>query len=412
MNRLDKKIRKMAKQTGCPVSNSYEERVEHLLENMNGENVKLERNNGFSMSKAGFATCVFCAALLVAVPVTAKVNSAVKERMESMSKKERKAYETMNDPKYLTKEHETEAIRYSRELSEDEEKREGELFQKYEEGVLFPEGEIQVVDKLEENMEITSPLYEVWNREFFLPERELTDEELLQMIDLMYKQSYALENSDEVKEYYKALQEFNENPNPGQNDMSEEEAVAKASAYLKIMYDIDTSEMEKTVGFELGGGLVDGGDGDYSVTFEGKDEWLYDVRLNGETGILTSINVSKGEISYNVGHGQPIEVDEQLQNSIYEKTKEKLAALLGEDIKVRNGNCEFSVNEDNKVTDAALYIPLELDNGCVYQFTYIVDEDRFGGVYTYGAEEGADLSDHVSREEDGAICIPMERNKR
>lgn len=404
MNRLDKKIRKMAKQTGCPVSNGYEERVEHLLENLNGENVKPERNNRFSMSRAGFVACALCAALLVVVPVTAKVNSAVTERMEKMSKKEQKAYEEMNDPKNLTKEHEVEGIRYSRELSEDEDKRERELFKKYEEEALFPEGKLQVVDKLEEDMEIVSPLYEVWNREIFLPERELTDEELLQMIDLMHKQGYAVENSAETKKAVAAQKEFMENP--GENDMSKKEAIAKTSVYLESMYDIDASVMEKTAEFVMSDESEDGGYGEYAVTFKGKDGWSYKVNLNGETGVLTGIWSTKGDQTYCIGYGQSVVVDENLRNSAYERAKEKLIAMLGADTQIVNSTCEFFADEDNKVKDGAIYIPFELDNGYVYQFVYIVDEDILGAVYRYGTKGYGGLSTHVSRED--FVVIPME----
>lgn len=407
MKKIDKVIREMAKQTKCPTSKSYEERMDYLLKSLNRTDTNTTRKNirTFSMFKAGFAACVLCAVVMVAVPVAAKVNSAVTERMEEMNKKEQIVYEEMNDPENITKEHENEAIRYSRELSADEEERMADFRKKYEEEGLFPEGELQIVDQLEENAEITSPVYEVWNREFFLPERELTDEELLQMVDLMQKQAYTVENSDESKNIVNAQHEFLDNPNPGENDMSEEEAIAKASAYLEGMYDVDASSLNKTVEFVLGDYLEDGGYGDYAVIFEGKDKWSYEVDLKGETGVLTKIWLRKGNLDYSTVIGQPIAVDEKLRNSAYETAKEKLIAMLGSDTKIVRSTCEFSEEEDGNVKCGALYFLFELDDGYTYQFRYIVDENIIGNLYIL---EHDDLSNHVSREADGFVVIPME----
>lgn len=407
MKKIDKEIREIARQTKCPTSRSYEERMDNLLKNLDGTDTNTTRKNTrtFSPFKAGFAACVLCAVVLVAVPAAAKVNSVVTERMEEMSKKEQKVYEEMNDPEHLTKEHETEAIRYSRDLSADEQKRMEDFWKKYEEEGLFPEGEMQIVEQLEEDAEITSPVYEVWNREFFLPERELTDEELLQMVDLMQKQAYAVENTDEAKTIVSAQHDFFDNPNPGENDMSEEEAIAKASAYLEGMYDVDASSMNKTVEFILGDYLEDGGYGDYAVTFEGEDKWSYEVDLKGETGVLTTIWLRKGGVNYSTVNGQPVAVDEKLRNSAYETTKEKLIAMLGSDTKIVRSTCEFSVEEDGNVKCGALYFLFEMDDGYTYQLRYIVDEDIIGNIYTF---EHYDLSNDVSREADGFVVVKME----
>lgn len=380
-------------------------RIQSQDKTLNGVGGYTQRRKGhfFSMPKTAVAACIFGMTVLVAVPVAAKVNSIVTERMEQMSKEEKQVYEEMNEPENQTKEHETEAIRYSRELSADEDKRMNELWDKYEEG-LFPEGEMQIIDKLEADMEITAPVYEIWNREFYLPERDLTDEELLQMVDLMQKQAYTVENSDESKKWVNAQQEFFENPNPGENDMSEDEAIAKASAYLEGMYNVDADGMEKTVEFTLGVGLEEGGYGDYAVTFKGDEDWSYEVDINGETGVLTGIWLRKVDTTWFFSTA-PATVNEQIRSTNYEKAKEKIIAILGEDAKIVKSNCEYNEDKDGNAEYGMLCYLFQLENGYVYQICYAIEEDLFNQLYMF---EGDDISSHTPREEDGYVIFPME----
>ncbi|MBD5135220.1 MAG: hypothetical protein HDT39_04560 [Lachnospiraceae bacterium] len=405
MNKFDKEVRRLAKQTKCITSKEYEERMDFLLKKLHREDRNKVRKSIFTFSagKAGFAACILIAAVVVAVPTTAKVNNMVAERMASMSEKEQKVYVGMMDPDKRTREHDTEAIRYSRTLSSDEEMRMNYLSGQYEEGV-FPEGGMKIVDRLEENTEITCPVLEIWNREFYLPERELTDNELLQMIDVMQKERYTAENSEESKKTIAEQQEFIENPNPGEKDITEEEAVAKASAYLQGMYGIDVSSMNYTVEFVMGHYLDDGGYGDYEVIFQGNDDWSYVIDLKGETGVPTDIMILKGDLNYaNYVSGQSWEVTENGINSAYESTKEKLFEMFGSDIEIVRSTCEFPIDEDENVTEGALYFLFESDNGYTYHFRYMIDEDMIG---YFLISENDSLSLHISR--NGYVVMPLE----
>lgn len=408
MNKFDKKVRQMAKQTKYPISKEYEERIDSLLKNLRREDRNEVRKSIHKLSpvKAGFAACVLFAAVVVTVPVAAKVNNMVAERMASMSEKEQKVYARMLDSENYTREHDTDAMRYSRELSSDEYMRMDSLMQRYEEEGVFPEGQMQIVDRLEEKMEMTYPVFEIWNREIYLPERELTDDELLQIIDVMQKSRYTVENSEVSKKTINAQQDFIKNPNPTVNDISEEEAVAKASACLEGMCGVDASSMNETVEFVMGCYLDEGEYGDYAVTFKGNDDWSYEIDLKGETGVPTEIWIRKGDVSYaSKVNGQTWEVREDRINSAYESTKEKLFAMFGSDMEIVRSTCEFSTDKDGNITEGVLNFLFESENGYTYSFRYMIEEDMIGH---YFITENDSLSRHISNEETGYVVMPLE----
>ncbi|MDE6662867.1 MAG: hypothetical protein K2K46_05915 [Lachnospiraceae bacterium] len=133
------------------------------------------------------AAAFILAAGLISFPVRAFVTSVVKERMESIPKEE---VQEIND---MVQSKPTEADTFSREYYESEKERNKELWQAYKDG-KFPENAIAQVDNEEDAPEGT--LYYVKATGVFnLPAQEMTDEELLEIIDFQHKMSYAVEQS-------------------------------------------------------------------------------------------------------------------------------------------------------------------------------------------------------------------------
>lgn len=135
--------------------------------------------------KRNVAAAVLVAALAgaAAVPVRALVNSIVRERMEQMPAEEKDTYaETLT-------EQQVSASGFSREYTPEERERYREMGQKYQDGI-FPEGEVTKVDTVQET-EAYEFCYLTSTDMFYLPERELKDEELLQIIDFTVKREYA-----------------------------------------------------------------------------------------------------------------------------------------------------------------------------------------------------------------------------
>ncbi len=166
------------------------QKIQKIQKNKNGKTVRSAKKQTGRREKAGSGWKYLAAAavlLLVvgaaAVPVRAFVNSLVRERMEEMPQEEKSAYvETIEAAAVAADE-------FSRAYTEQEKARYQELAQKYQEGV-FPESALPQV-KSEEEAAGYEFCYLVPAATFCLPERELTDEELLEIIDFTVKRDYA-----------------------------------------------------------------------------------------------------------------------------------------------------------------------------------------------------------------------------
>ena len=132
------------------------------------------------------------AAGVISFPVRAFVISVVKERMESIPREE---VLELND---MVQSKPTEADTFSREYSVDEEERSRELWQAYEDG-KFPENVITQVDNADDAPEGTV-CYVRSTGVFHLPAQEMTDEEILEIIDFQHKMSYAVSQGQAAQE--------------------------------------------------------------------------------------------------------------------------------------------------------------------------------------------------------------------
>lgn len=207
-----------------------------------------ERNHGNAKSYYRFGK--MAAAILIAgvvlvglsVPVRALVNSFVAERMEKLSQEE--VASVLEQMDYQ----ETEADDFSREYTEGEKERKGELYEAYMKGT-FPERELVQVDT-EEEAKQQEFCYLKTNSTFYFPsDRELTDEEILQMIDFEEKRNYALrqryeeENAEEIAAK-KAEEKEQIAQLVSEGGITEQEAIAIATEYLQQIYGLDGSGME------------------------------------------------------------------------------------------------------------------------------------------------------------------------
>lgn len=128
----------------------------------------------------------------VSFPVRAFVISVVKERMESIPKEE------VQEINNMVQSSPAEADGFSREYSDSEKERNKAFWQAYKTGT-FPENTIAQVDNAEDAPEGTL-CYIRSTGVFNLPDREMTDEEILEIIDFQHKMSYAVSQSAAAQE--------------------------------------------------------------------------------------------------------------------------------------------------------------------------------------------------------------------
>ena len=181
----------------------------HISEEMQEEVIRniqkrMENGNKYTRTRiwkrlATAAAAFMLVAGVISFPVRAFVTSVVKERMESFSKEE---VQEIHDMVQLKP---TEADVFSREYSDREKERNKALWQAYKDG-KFPENIIAQVDNAEDVPEGTV-CYIRSTGVFNLPDQEMTDEEILEIIDFQHKMSYAIEQGPAAQEARAEMQE-------------------------------------------------------------------------------------------------------------------------------------------------------------------------------------------------------------
>lgn len=172
----------------------------HMKENMQEEiimNVRSQMADGtyrrnnikrMAMSAAAFML-VFGA---VSIPSYAAISNLVRARMEAIPRAEVVATAGMIQGQQIH------ADQFSREYTKEERSRMNVLRQEYENG-MFPENTLTLVENESQVPDGNTLIYAKDTGCFYLPDRELTDEELLQILDFNAARDYALEQSPEVQ---------------------------------------------------------------------------------------------------------------------------------------------------------------------------------------------------------------------
>lgn len=233
----DKEIRKDMKKNID--KNTDKDRKRYMDKDME-RNTDKDAKKGWRKNLA--AALVVVVVGVAAVPVRAFVNSIVKERMEEMPQEEKDSYvETLKEQK-------TEADGYTRSYTESEESRYQEMVRKYQEGT-FPENEVVQVDS-EEEAGAYEFCYLKPTSVFCLPERELTDEEMLEIIDFIAKREYSY-NEEYTKEHAEeiAAKEEQEKAEIADNvesgGITEDEAVRIAVGKLSEVFGMTEDGFER-----------------------------------------------------------------------------------------------------------------------------------------------------------------------
>lgn len=135
---------------------------------------------------------ILAAALASLFSVTAfAAAGALKQRMEAMNKEKLEEYFVQIHSSFMG------ADNYNRSYTDGERERMDELRISYEEQGLFPEGELTMLDEAEDYKGKNVAFFKKTST-FFFPEKEMSDEELLQIIDFYAKREYSLQKMNEM----------------------------------------------------------------------------------------------------------------------------------------------------------------------------------------------------------------------
>lgn len=186
---IDRKIRKMAEAERMAVPESLDAKVENILDGLETEKKDSKNTDGKRVNQTvrhyGFRRIVIpAAACLLLASVTVTASGLYRARMERMNHEKLETYFSG------LQEADVAADSYSRPLTDGEKNRLEELRQAYLEEGYFPQKELAMLDSPEKYKKGVA--FYAARSTFFLPEEEMTEEELLELIDFREKRDYSL----------------------------------------------------------------------------------------------------------------------------------------------------------------------------------------------------------------------------
>ncbi len=353
-----------------------EEMKEELLNNC--KRSRHVKNVMFRYSKAAAVLVGIAICSMGSLTAYAAV-SAYKARMEAMSKEEvQEHYDTEMSG-------EGEIYRYSRKLSESENERLDILRQEYENG-RFPEGEVS-------KEEIDNGLYyNIENRTYMLPDRELTDEEILQILDMWAKVDYSLQQINNEKEKAGELE-------TKAFEVEEVEVTTENASYIygrdivERVYDIDLEGCEPEITYTTPD-YEPGSDGYYEVTFR-KNDRRYVIRFRVYSGEMSRVPacfysfVNEETEEAEVTEAETYPVSNLKENHILEKICEDSKRIvtdgMGTEESITRVYCAYLAEEE---AIESIYVVLETESKERFKLRYTADGQtmQFYMLTTHGKE--------------------------
>lgn len=233
------------------------------------------------LHQAAAAAAAFVLIAGAVIPSQAAIRYFVKDRLENIPKQELEAVNQM-----VQGQNNAEADSFSREYSKEEIKRMQQMQEAYQNG-RFPQQTITFTDSVGQIPD-DSLSYDPDTSFLYLPDRTLTDEELLQIIDFNYTRDYAVSQGTAAQEARKEWEEKEEGLKAKvqkEGWITEKEALQAAEVYLQTEFGLSAEGMIADVFLdEPKTGLFI-----YHVSYQTEDDisiYAYGIDLNAEDGSL------------------------------------------------------------------------------------------------------------------------------
>ena len=273
-----------------------EEMQEEIIMNVIDDQIENIKRKTRSWKKiAVSAAAVALTVGIVCIPVRAVVANIVRERMESIPREEVQAINDM-----VQEQRNAEADGFSREYSDEEEERSKVLWQEYKNGT-FPN---QVIAQVDDAGDVTEGMlcYIRSTGVFNLPDREMTDEEILEIIDFQHEMSYAVSQgsaAQEARAEYLAEKDMLREKVQAAGGISEEEAIEIARKRMEDDLGEKAEGMELTTDIYGCGAFLN--DISNQTYFEHDGDMAYIVDFsnpNEHYGYTYTIDAVDGSILY------------------------------------------------------------------------------------------------------------------
>lgn len=252
-NAIDDKLKQYASRQRMQIPREYDKRVNEAIKkstDVSHEPIKLNL-----YKRAAAAAITLCILIAGSMGTYAAVNY-VQKRMDNVPHEEKQKL-----AKDVQKS-DASADSFSREFSDSEKKRLEELAKDYEGKGIPPEGSLLEISKTSE-IDKNRVCFLAKTSMFYLPKRELTEEEMLEIIDFNFKRDYALISQPKDEKIDMS----------GVKEITEKEAITKALTAFKEVLSIDVKNME----------------------IQGDYEQQYDETTASSTNYVSFINPKTGE---------------------------------------------------------------------------------------------------------------------
>lgn len=351
-NELDEMIREKFTQDAEPLPESYEERVESILDELPEDSVP----KGFV--RYYWKTVAAIMAVILAVTAPAAV-AGVKSYIAHLNQMEPEELVQMHDG---IQHSQGEADGYSRELLPSERERMQELRESYKTGLYFPERELMQV-KTEKQRKPGEFCFCYENSTFYLPETEMNEEQLRQIVDFQYRRDFALEKANEdIEGKQKSSGEDAAEPD---GEIGQQEVFVKIAAdTLASLYDIQTDGAACETEEE---------DGQVCVQYAKKD-WSYDaeVRMDKEQRKILCISLTdKAQADYQ--EGIPVKKKE------YRQMGAKIRGMAGRlvpDERIQQITMKYIYTKNETLWNGTVVYYVASQDGSGYQFVYSVNTEQ------------------------------------
>lgn len=395
---FDQKIRDMAHNEKFILPTSYENKLNATLDLL--KEPSKQKKWVFKYKLAASLAIIIIAG--ISASAVASVNE-YNQRMQQMSQQEKdNMYEKIESSDAL-------ADTFIRELTDEEYKRLYELKKQYKNEGLFPKSEVLQITSRDQ-IQKDRICYNKETSTYYIPDRELTDEDLLQIIDLWAKQEYVIaEKTKDISDDQQ--QNVNENSN-----LTREEAEEKAAQAVQKIFNLDTSSFDRKGSFNSStddeGNVIS----QYMVTLSSKHSLTkYLVLVDGFTGDTSWIQLSDASNTND-------EKSDFKENYPFDKEKaitkkalvdDLLKNILGESEKPSVIYLEYILNKDGNLPYGIASYRVILNDDRGYLFKYSFNMDRiFEVCYIENFKEYDKSRESIrqKREAEGMVyySVPLE----
>ncbi len=355
---FDEEFSELLQKSEFVLPDSYEKRFNDTLDKIS--NYRRKRYFLLFHSKIAAVIALSVVSLSMSIGVGATINMYM-QRMNSLSEKEvaEYNYEVQNTDK--------EADSFSRQLSELENNKLSNLREEYETKGRFPTKEIPRVEKQTEVI-YGELCFCVEESKFYLPEQELSDDEILQIIDFMEKRDYSVRKENAITEL----------PTSENEKVDENEAVELAKVIVERMYLVNTTNANTKVEFDTTQNSAGENLSSYFVSLS-NEGWMFDasVEIDSETGILNGIDIVNKSKEACVP-GIETNVDEYKE---YASEVERLYESISSGKSIENIWFSYNYLTDGTLNRGNVKYVVELEDGSGYVFMYSVNINMVYDIY-------------------------------